>query len=53
MFHVVTMGVQLLWCHKTTFKLLLILGKGNGFLTSLLFSSLKSVKNHTIPFFFG
>ncbi len=28
-------------------------GKGNGFLTSLLFSSLKSVRKRTVPFFFG
>ncbi len=34
-------------------RMVLILGKGNGFLIGLLFSSLNSVKNHTFPFFFG
>ena len=30
----------------------LIFGRGNGFLTYLLFSSLKSVKKCTVPYFF-
>ena len=31
----------------------LILGNGNGFLTSRSFNLLKSVRNRTVPFFFG
>ena len=31
----------------------LILGNGNGFLTSSSFTLLKSVRNRTVPFFFG
>jgi hypothetical protein len=38
---------------SNSFSMVLIFGIGKGFLTNLLFTSPKLLRNHTVLFFFG